>query len=225
MENKHGWVSNKGFSNFESHFTIKPVLYFYYPASLVTIFKESRFPVIGKQTWWCHNQLRNKRHIFRKDRPIFNAFTFWFNESCFKLFINGIKLMGFQKNFNANATFTRITLYNFEIQILIRWLYITINVQDLLFKFFWDSSKWSFCFLGFFYTNPPQPPNSPLKNMDHTVFMDYNQLIFENCTKPLSPRDLWEPFYILVLNYPLGKRMIGNLGMLVCFVCCWCWIS
>ena len=65
----------KGFSNFESHFTIEPVLYFYYPASWVTFSKGSRFPVIGKQTWWCHHQLENKRHIFRKDRPFFNAFN------------------------------------------------------------------------------------------------------------------------------------------------------
>ena len=37
---KHGWITNKGFFlNFESHFTIEPVLYFNYPASWVTFSK------------------------------------------------------------------------------------------------------------------------------------------------------------------------------------------
>lgn len=39
----------KGFSNFESHFTIEPVLYFYYPASWLRFLKVQGFPLLENE--------------------------------------------------------------------------------------------------------------------------------------------------------------------------------
>ena len=54
---------------------------------------------------------------------------------------------------------------------------------------------------------------TPLENMDHTVFMDYNQQIFENCTKPMRQWVLWCPFSIFLLNYPGIKAKIMKFCM------------
>ena len=51
--------------------------------------------------------------------------------------------------FTANETFTSITVENFEIPKFIRCVKISINVKDLVFKFFWNSSNWSFYNWGF----------------------------------------------------------------------------